>query len=225
VKVRRAVLLIGSAKPAGGSTSEALGRYLITALERGGVQTTTLTVNRSAARRDDQRLAAALENADLFILATPVYVDSLPYLVTRTLEWLVASRQRTWPSCSCAFVALVNCGFPEAGQCVTAVDIARAFAHRALFDWAGGLALGEGGVIDGRSLEELGGMTKNVRAALDAAAAALLEGAPVPRDAIARLARPIIPVSLYTFMGNAGWKRRAKRNNVRSELSARPYAR
>jgi hypothetical protein len=225
MNVQRAVLLIGSAKPAGGSTSEVLGRYLITALERGGVQTTTLTVNRSAARRDDLRLATALADADLFILATPVYVDSLPYLVTRTLEWLAASRQRTPKSRPCAFVSIVNCGFPETTQCCTAVDITRAFAHRVHLDWAGGLALGEGGAIDGRRLEQLGALTKNLRASLDAAAVALLEGAPIPREVIARFARPLMPASLYTFMGNTGWKRRAKRNGVRSELDARPFAR
>jgi multimeric flavodoxin WrbA len=222
MRIAQAVLLIGSAKPAGGSTSEVLGRYLLSGLERGGVHTTALTVNRSAARRDDPRLANALVNADLFIVATPVYVDSLPYLVTRTFEWLASTRARTRPSRRCAFVALVNCGFPESEQCRTALDIARAFAHRASFDWAGGLALGEGGAIDGRSLEGLGGLTRNARAALDAAAAALVDGAPVPQDVVARFGRPLMPTSLYTFMGNVGWKRRARKNGVHLSAGLSP---
>jgi hypothetical protein len=162
-------------------------------------------------------------DTDLFVVATPVYVDSLPHLVTRTFERLAASRQRTRPSRPCAFVALVNCGFPETGQCDTAIAITRAFAHRAEFDWAGGLALGEGGAIDGHSLEELGGLTKNVRASLDAAAAALLAGTPVPQEVIERIGRPLMPVSLYTFLGNVGWKRRARRNGVQSKIAARPF--
>jgi hypothetical protein len=222
--ITRAVLLIGSAKPSGTSTSEVLGRYLLARLEAAGVQATTLTVNRSATRREDSRLRTALTDADLFILATPVYVDSLPYLVTRTLEWLASSRWRTPLSHPCAFVALVNCGFPETAQCHTAVDIARAFAHRANFDWAGGLALGEGGAIDGRSLEELGPLTRHVRGALDAAAIALVEGSPIPRDVIARFGRPLMPMSVYTFMGNVGWKRQARRNGVRA-LDSRSFDR
>jgi hypothetical protein len=33
-------------------------------------------------------------DADLFVLATALYVDSLPYLVTRTLESLARSTSR-----------------------------------------------------------------------------------------------------------------------------------
>jgi hypothetical protein len=104
----------------------------------------------------------------------------------------------------CAFAALINCGFPEPEQCRTALDIAQAFAARAGLDWAGGLALGEGGAIDGGPLERLGGLTRHVRAALDLAAAALAEGHPVPPAAIARLARLMMPARLYTLMGNIG---------------------
>ena len=176
--IARAVLLVGSAKPAGTSTSEALGRYLFARLEERRVATTVLLVGRSPASLAEQRLVAALADANLFVLATPVYVDSLPYPVTRALEDVSRSSPK-WRA-PCAFAALINCGFPELEQCHTALDIARAFAARAGFDWAGGLALGEGGAIDGGPLEQLGGLTRHVRAALDLTAAALAEGQPVP---------------------------------------------
>jgi hypothetical protein len=150
-----------------------------------------------------------------------VYVDSLPYLVTRALE--DASRSSSVRRASCAFAALINCGFPEAEQCHTALDIARAFAARAGFDWAGGLALGEGGAIDGGPLEKLGGLTRHVRAALDLAAAELAEGHPVPAAAVEELAHRMMPARLYMLMGNIGWRRRAARNRVRSPLDARPF--
>ena len=163
--IARAVLLVGSAKPAGTSTSEALGRYLCARLAERGVATTVLFVDRSPASHAERQLLAALADANLFVLATPVYVDSLPYLVTRTLEYVSRSAPK-WRA-RCAFAALINCGFPEPEQCRTALDIAQAFAARAGLDWAGGLALGEGGAIDGGPLERLGGLTRHVRAALD----------------------------------------------------------
>lgn len=220
--ISRALLLVGSAKSSGTSTSEALGRYVFDRLGERGVMSSITTVNRSAIVSDAGRLPAAIAETDLFVLATPVYVDSLPYLVTRAFEAIAAARARVRPPC--AFAAIVNCGFPESRQCDTAVAIARAFARRAGFTWAGGLALGEGGAIDGRRLEDVGRLTHRVRGALDAAAAALAGGQPVPEEAIAQMARPLVPARFYTLAGNVGWRRQAARNHVRSRLGARPYA-
>jgi hypothetical protein len=219
--IARAVLLVGSGKPAGRSTSEALGRYLCARLAERGVATTVLFVGRSPRAHAEAKLSAALTDADLFVLATPLYVDSLPYLVIRALEHVARASSPQRPQCR--FAALINCGFPEAEQCRTALDIARAFARRTGLAWAGGLALSEGGAIDGRPLEELGGLGRHVRAALDRAAAALAEGRPVPATASEQLARRLMPARVYTVMGNLGWKWRAARNRVRSTLDAKPF--
>jgi hypothetical protein len=219
----RAVLLVGSAKPPGTSTSESLGAYLFARLAERDVATSTLRVSGNCASPVDRRLMAALTDANLFVLATPIYVDSLPYLVTRTLESIAARRNRGNRGTRCAFAALVNCGFPEAAQCRTALDIAEAFARRAGFNWAGGLALGEGGAIDGKPLEALGWLTRHVRSGLDLTAAALADGAPIPAAAVEQLARPMMPARLYTMMANSGWILQAGRNGVLFSLNATPY--
>jgi hypothetical protein len=219
--IARAVLLVGSAKPAGTSTSEAVGRYLCARLAERGVATKVLFVGRSPRANAEAKLSAALAEADLFVLATPLYVDSLPYLVIRALEHVARASSPRRPQCH--FAALINCGFPEAEQCQTALDIARAFARRTGLAWAGGLALSEGGAIDGRPLEELGGFGRQVRAALDCAAAALSDGRPVPSTASEQLARRLMPARVYTFMGNLGWKWRAAQNRVGSTLDAKPF--
>jgi NAD(P)H-dependent FMN reductase len=219
--IQRAVVLVGSAKPAGTSTSEARARELCARLAARGVVTTVRFVGRSPQSHAERKLVAALADADLFVLATPLYVDSLPYLVTRALEHVARSPlPRKTP---CRFVAMINCGFPEAEQCRTALDIARAFARRAGLEWAGGLALSQGGAIDGRPLEELGGLAKRLRAALDTAAAELAEGRPVPAAAVEQVAHRLMPTRMYTFMGNLGWRRRATRNGVGAALDARPF--
>jgi NAD(P)H-dependent FMN reductase len=219
--IERAVVLVGSGKAAGASTSEALGRYLSARLAERNIATSLMFVGRSPGSHVEETLVAALVDADLFVIVSPLYVDSLPYLVTRTLEHLARSSSLRRPSA--ALAAVINCGFPEAAQCRTALDILHAFARRTGFEWAGGLALGEGGAIDGRRLEALGGMTRHVRAALDLAAADLAEGRPVPAAAVERIARRLMPGRVYTFMGNLGWRRRAARNLVAASLDARPF--
>jgi hypothetical protein len=217
---QRIVLLIGSAKPSGRSTSEALARYLARRCESGGAAVSVVPVNRSRRAAEDDRLLAAVDAADLFMLVSPLYVDSLPYLVTRSLEIIAARRQRR-PNQRLA--ALVNCGFPEAEQCRTALAILECFARRAGFIWAGGLALGGGASIDGRPLERLGGMTRHVRAALDQAADALMRGESIPTSAVAQLAKPMMPAGLYTAVANVGWRRQASRHGVHRHLKERPY--
>ena len=216
----RIVLLIGSAKPTGRSTSEALGQYLARRFETAGATVSLVPVNRSRRAAEDERLLAALDAADLFMLVTPLYVDSLPYLVTRTLE-IIAARRTRRPNQR--FAALVNCGFPEAEQCRTALGILECFARRAGFVWEGGLALGGGASIDGKPLERLGGMARNLRMALDQTADALMRGERVPASAIAQIATPMMPAALYTAVANVGWRWQASRHGVHRHLKERPY--
>lgn len=217
---QRIVLLIGSAKPSGRSTSETLAKYLARRFESGGAAVSLVPVNRSRRAAEDKRLLTAVDAADLFMLATPLYVDSLPYLVTRALE-IIAARREHRPNQR--FAALINCGFPEAEQCRTALGILECFARRAGFIWEGGLALGGGASIDGKPLERLGGMTRNLRAALDQTAEALIRGEPIPCSAVAKMAMPMMPAALYTAVANLGWRWQASRNGVHRHLKERPY--
>jgi hypothetical protein len=220
----RALLLVGSAKTDASSTSASLGAYLLAALERLGVATRALTVHRGL-HRSDAALLNAIADTHLLIVSTPLYIDSFPALVIRSMESIAAARERGPTPPRCGFVLIVNCGFPEAAQCETAIAIARLFGRRARFDWLGALAMGQGGTIDGRPLDKLGGFVRSVRGALDAAAMALAAGGDVPAEAVARMARPLMPPRLYTLAGNIGWARRAMKNHVAlRELRARPFS-
>jgi hypothetical protein len=221
---KKALLLIGSAKPAGESTSEALGAYLAGRLLEHGIETTTAHVAR--ALRTEARTAellAAVDAAGILILAFPLYVDGLPYLVTRALERIAAHRRAQPSPAPAAFLAIANCGFPEAAHNGVALDICRQFAEEAGFTWAGGLALGEGGAISGRPLAQVSGMARNTVAALDRTAAALAAGEPAPEEAVELMAQPFIPVTAYMLMGDVGWLMLARQNRVLTRLGARPF--
>jgi hypothetical protein len=221
---RTALLLVGSAKPAGESSSESLGSYLLQRLTEHGVNTETQHVARALrTEARTQELLQAVDRADLFILAFPLYVDSLPYMVIEALERIATHRQAQPAPAPASFLAIANCGFPEVQHNETALAICEQFAAEAGLRWAGGLALGEGGAISGQPLAKVGGMVHNVVAALDLAAAALTEGEPVPSAAIALMARPFIPARAYMLMGDVGWLAQARRNRVLTRLAARPF--
>jgi hypothetical protein len=170
-----------------------------------------------------QELLQAVDRSDLVILAFPLYVDSLPYLVTQALERIAAHRQAKPALKPASFLAIANCGFPEPQHCNPALAICEQFAQVTGLRWAGGLALGAGGAISGRSLAGLGGMVQNAVAALDLTAAALAAGEPAPEEAVARMANPMMPAQAYILLGDLGWLVEARRNHVLTRLVARPY--
>jgi hypothetical protein len=221
---KTALLLIGSAKPAGESSSEALGLYLLERLAASGIRTETQYV--AHVLRTEARTQAFLEavaHVDLLILSFPLYVDSLPYLVTAALERIAVHRQAQPAPAPTAFLAIANCGFPEAHHNDTALAICAQFADAAGLRWAGGLALGAGGAVHGQPLAEAGGMLSDVVAALDQTAQALAAGEPVPAQTAARMAQPFVPALAYMLMGDLGWLMEARRHHVLTRLRTRPF--
>lgn len=219
----RVLLLVGSAKRPR-STSESLGTYLVERLRERGFEAETLLLHRSL-RSDEGReaLLAATDRADVLVIAFPLYIDSLPYLVIRAMERIAKHRQAGGEVKEQRLVAIANCGFPEARQNDTALAICRQFAREAGFEWAGGLAMSGGEAINGQSLPKVKGMARNVIKSLDLAAAALAEGKPVPQKAAGAMAKPIIPAWAYTWLGGFVWKRRAKKHGTQKKLRDRPY--
>ncbi len=220
---KHALLLVGSAKRPH-SNSESLGSYLCQQLAEHGFETETLHLYRALRSEEGvEALLAATDRAGVVILAAPLYVDCLPYLVIRALELIAAHRQSDGVPKAQRLVALLNCGFPEAAHNEVALAICRQFAREAGFEWAGGLALGGGEAIGGRPLAELGGMMRHAVQGLDLAAEALAAGRPLPEPAVATMAKSFIPAWTYTLMGGFGWRWRAKKHGAHKKLHARPY--
>lgn len=206
-----ALLLVGSPRKSR-SASETLGGYLLEQLADYHVATDKAYIY--SARKSEEQLEAlvtAVAQADLVILAAPLYVDCLPAAVIEFLEILARRLPDHDRAEGQRFVAISNCGFPEAHQNEIALEIYRRFALETGFDWAGGLAMGAGEAVKGRPLAEFGGMARNVIAALDQAAGALAQGEPVPPEAAARMAGQMMPGWIYRMMGNLGWHIQARK--------------
>jgi hypothetical protein len=229
---RRALLIVGSPKTKEASTSGVLGGYLLERLKERGWETESLTLRASLNRPEGEgELLARVERAGLILLVFPLYVDALPCLVTKALAVIAAHRAGREPSAQ-RFVAIVNSGFPETFQNSAALAICREFAAQSGFTWAGGLALGGGGVIGGQPLTQAkrsGPTVQFVTAALEMAAAALAEGMPIPAEAVRTFAKNRIPFVMwrwvYSWFAGKGFERLAAKNGVgKDKLLAQPYA-
>lgn len=219
----KALLLIGSPKVTR-STSESLGTYLLDKIRERGVETEQMLIT-SALRTDNgvEGLLKALDRSDLIILAFPLYIDSLPYPVIKALELIAHHWRKTGVLGEKQFMAMCNCGFPEAEHTDTALAMCRQFARETGIEWAGGLGLGGGEAIDGRHLNDRGGMVKNVKRSLEITADALSRGEGVPGEAIKLMSRRLMPAWLYLLIGGFGWKKRARKYGAVAKMYDQPY--
>ena len=231
--LRRALLIIGSPKTQEASTSSALGNFLLECLKRRGWETESLTLRASLNRPEGEaELLLAVEHAGLVLLAFPLYVDALPYLMVKALSVIAGHRRASDGSSRKRLVAMVNSGFPETFQNSLALAICNEFASQSRFEWAGSLAFAGGGMIGGQSLTEpnrRGASVRNVIRALEMTAGSLSEGLPVPAEAMKIITKKPIPFALwsrlYAWLGAMSFRKLAARNGVnKAELLAQPYA-
>jgi len=216
---RHVVLWVGSAKAPGTSASENLGDHLVAELARRGWTHETVHAQRVAklGRERAPKLVAAVRRADLVVLATPVYVDTLPALV---LEGLSDLRGEDLGAAS--LLPLVQCGFPELLHTETAVASAAEAARDLGLGWAGHLAMGGGGVVAGQPLADRGVMHRQ-REALEGAAAELDDGRGVSDDTRATFADTWLSDGAYRTMGNVGWLTQAWQHGALTRLWDRPF--
>jgi multimeric flavodoxin WrbA len=234
---RRALLIVGSPKTLSPSTSSVLGEELLGRLAVAGWQTESLTLKPSTFREaGEAELLAAVDRADLLLLAFPLYIDELAYLVTKALEVITEHRRTAGDGArQQGLFALANNGFPEAHQNNLAFAILRRFAARSGMTWLGGMAMGAGeGMIGGRPLEAKsadGIPLFRISQALDAAGAALARGEALPAEAVQGMASvpiPYMPRPIWhrLFMRGAAsfWQKQAASHGLsKADMLAAPH--
>jgi len=220
---RRALLLVGS--PHGKqSTSHALGEHLLNQLSAKAVETRTVLLQTAIASAErTAELLAHVEDADLVVLASPLYVDSLPSTTIEALQRIAESRAGSFGRKR--LMAILNCRFPESFHNDVALSQCQIFARKAGMEWAGGLSLGGGqGMVSGRPLREIKAHARSAIQVLDQTAAHLARGAALPPEVQKPWNRPLLPGWLYRLAGSFGWKSQARRWGVQKELYRAPYA-
>ena len=213
--MNKVLLMVGSHRK-DKSTSNSLGEYLLDNFKTIDIETDKLFVH-SDYNQDEDRILMKVKWADLIILSFPLYVDSLPAPVIKSLEMIKKGKEKTKHK---QFFAISNSGFPEAAHNNTALKVCRQFSEQMEWEWIGGLAVGMGAAVDGKSLEEIKGMGDNIIVKLDNIFDfIIIEGKGVGIVEV----EPSIPKWLYVFMGNMGWRFQAIKNGVWKKLHNKPY--
>ena len=219
---KRALLFIGSPKHEHVSSCVSLGTLLGNALRKNGVITDQLLiVSLIKSKEGIDKMIAAINNTDILVFLSPLYVDSLPYLVIKAMELIRAARNNIIGQKRLAAISL--CGFPEAYQNDIAIHIYERFALELNFEWLGGLAVGMGpAIVHGRQMLEPIGAYYRMRRAIKTTAFALSRLRPIPKKAIETIAKPFVPSYLYVFMAVARSKMIGIKNRA-GNLHAKPY--
>jgi multimeric flavodoxin WrbA len=217
---QRAVAWVGSGKPPGESVSEALAQSLLDRLAARGWSTELLPGRRMVQlhRGRADALVEAVSGADLLILASPVYVDSLPAPVLLGLDQLHRAAEPL------ALLPVLQCGFPELSHTALALELIDRVAARWGAPVAGHLAMGGGGVLHGAELAAREGRAWQQSTALDAAADALHAGHRIAPETSAQFSQSVVSPAVYRAMGNAGWLAQAWKTGALWSLRARTFA-
>jgi hypothetical protein len=217
------LLLVGSAKARGTSTSESLGTLLMEQLAmrgiEGAVRHVQLETHSPEMLRDFVR---DLRGYDLLVVATPVYFDALPALVTQVFEAVADDRAADPGAPPLTLAMILNCGFPESRHAAVARTIGALFAKTAGLRWAGALQLGGGGVIHGQPLSDVGHVVQHLPGLLDDAAAALATGTSIAPETREDFKEPLMPTALYMAAGDAAWLWTATHEGALTRLWERP---
>jgi hypothetical protein len=209
---KKALLLIGSPKNMR-SSSSMIGQYILERLADAGWNTEKVCIYQVI--KDEILMKQAFEkidSSDLIILSFPLYIDSLPSQTIRFME--LASGRGEGVKKSQRFMAICQSGFPESHHSEDALRICSIFARDAGYRWVGVLAVGGGGAIGGRDLNEGGGMLRHLRSALEITAHAIDQGMDVPSEARELTNKGIVPPWMYNWIVNRRWKKEARRNGV-----------
>jgi hypothetical protein len=228
---KRALLLIGS--PRGPkSISESLGTYFTRKLQGKGIETEKVRLY-SSMQSDEEKehLLSSINRSDILILTFPLYVDSLPSLVTKALEMISERRKSIENPRKHHFVAIANNGFPEAHQNDTALAICRRFARETGMEWAGSLGVGGGEGIrfivrlfGNRPLEKLGFFSKKERNALDLITEFLTADRNNAQEVTELRTNRPMPAWTYVMGGTLfDWRYKAWKNKVWNRIYDRPY--
>ncbi len=170
-------------------------------------------------RKPDDSVFPAMAESDVLLVSSSLYVDALPATLTAFLEryaaYLAGPGRDARAPLQRVF-ACVNCGFFEGAQNASALEIIAHFSAASGLRWSGGVGIGTGEMIAGLKDSPVDmPIRKPVTRALRAIAEAIAEG-PDGKLAENRFVQHAFPSILYKLAGEAGWRKQAKANGLKS---------
>jgi len=214
---KKAILLIGSPKIFK-STSDKLGSFFLKYLEDIGYTTEKVNINVSIRNNALDDLIKLINDSDLLVISTPLYVDSLPAPLVVFLE----KYQNSDLTNRKQLIAIVNSGFPEPNHNNSAIEILRLFAKHNNLDWLGGFAIGGGGAFGNVDMAK-SPRAQFIRESFRESAIYLRDDLLIPADVFKKASTQVIPARLYTLFGQLGWIMQAIKYRTIFRLLDKPY--
>ncbi|UQZ32992.1 hypothetical protein C2I18_05085 [Paenibacillus sp. PK3_47] len=164
-----------------------------------------------------------LNEADVLVLAFPLYFDAVPSHLLRMMVEMEEFRQQKPGNPDLTVYALINNGFYEGHQCTIAADIVRNWCSRCGFRFGMAVGHGAGEMLSSLSRVPLGkGPMKNLGRALDQLSGAILTRS--SRDSL--FIQPNFPRIAWRLSATYSfWHPQAKKNGLRpKELRKQPFS-
>lgn len=215
---RKALVLIGSPKK-GWSASKALAEFVADGLREKGMQVQVRNVLQSLQEDRDGLFEDGLR-VDLIVLSFPLHVDSLPAAVIEWMELMPSTDLGMKRS----FVAIGQCGNPDAAQLDIALDILRNFCRAKGMNWLGGFQMGMGLAYSNDEKLRAKGVTRHAVPGLIMAFDPISKGEDVPEEALDTFSKRPMPTFMYVTLANRMWKKEAKRHGARKRMMDRPFS-
>ena len=161
-----------------------------------------------------------LQNAEVMLIACPLYVDGLH----STLMLFMEQHQQMLRECAHTkrIFAVVNCGFYEGKQNEHALEMIRFYSRQSGQNWCGGTGIGTGEMISGlNKISPEAGIRKPVIRALRSVAVAIASPYGCLKEPV--FTQHGLPWFLFKLAGEFGWRQSAKKNGLKTrDLFAKP---
>ena len=222
-QLSKVLLMVGSPKGEK-STSNSIASYILEKFKENGVEAEkTCIVKDIKTEGSIDKLISKVNDSDILILVSPLYVDSIPAIAIKAMEKIYENKKDSFEKKQ--IMAIFNCGFPEPHHNDLAIDMCKKFASLSGMGWSGGITVGMGASLEGKSIENFG-MAKNILKGLDMAINALANGKHIPKEAEIIASKPLAPVAIAKFVmctfGGMMWGKQMDKQ-AKKKMYDRPY--
>lgn len=146
-----------------------------------------------------------INNNDVLVLAFPLYVDSPTSVVLKFFDYIIDNKISL--NNKLVYV-IINCGFREGEQNLTALNIVKRWCEKAGVTYSGALLIGAGEVVGKKEYKFL---SKNVMKELNNFIKKIKSNQNVG-DIITTM--DLLNNRMYCYIANLSWDKKGKRNNL-----------
>lgn len=222
--MKKILYINGSPRGEKGSSSALILQDIAAYLKEEGLSTAdgeVFTIPRSI-KKDTKPVLDTMDDADIWIIALPLYVDVLPGHLSWWLKEYENHRMAQKDTKNIRVYGIVNCGFPEAIQNADALKVLEIFCRKCGLQWRFGIGIGMG-----EPYKEMHGIPLRSWMKSEIFASYKALGNDLNREDSAGEKNYFVKVKyprfLYRVQGALGWVLRSRKNGVsRRDMYARP---